>query len=233
MKMKRNRQSRKKNQPISTKTQSEPTKLASRSEERPRHLKPNIIAVGERPEPILAKGGMNAEAKTAQDNDQWWYIERYFIYTNELLERTERRANNLMVANSALIVAYFSILQIISNDVLNSKVVELHFREAILSQIPTLAFLASVISAVSSSLPKVMDAEIPINQGTIAKQTQEFFIGFVRNRPKEAMIHDFLMETHVLTRILDFKSVRVAVSAKLFIIGAVLAPVTIALISYI
>jgi hypothetical protein len=124
-------------------------------------------------------------------------------------------------------------LQIISNDVLNSKVVELHFREAILSQIPTLAFLASVISAVSSSLPKVMDAEIPINQGTIAKQTQEFFIGFVRNRPKEAMIHDFLMETHVLTRILDFKSVRVAVSAKLFIIGAVLAPVTIALISYI
>jgi hypothetical protein len=233
MKMKRNRQTQKKNQSVFTESKNEAEKLATQNRETPRNTEQSVIAVGERPETILTKDCLMAEAETTQENEPWWYIERYFIYTNELLERTERRANNLMVANSALIVAYFSILQIISNDVLNSKVVALHFREAILSQIPTLFLLASVVSAVSSSLPKVMDADIPINQEAIAIKTQEAFIGFVHNRSKETMMNDFLMETHVLTRILAFKSVRVALSAKLFIVGAVIAPFTIALISYI
>lgn len=168
--------------------------------------------------------------------ENWWYFQELFAYTNRLLERIEQRANFLLVSNSLVGAAYFSILSffaderhVIARRIGNSSrtipaTIELSTLTIILLLIPALAILASIIFSLLTVLPVVLRSDIKLNHDFIAGMEPDEYYDFVSDRRPTAMRRDFILEIHILSRIINIKSRRVGRSARSFLAAMVMIP---------
>ena len=149
------------------------------------------------------------------------YVETYFDYTNQLLERAETRANYLLVSDSIFVTAVVAVCSVLTlPDKKGLPGVGLVLG---LAAAPLALFACSVMFAVLAFLPKVFDYTIPINNETVAKLQPEEFRRFVLQRSAHEMLSDYVDETHVLCQILAYRVSYVTRSARLLFAGVVAA----------
>ncbi len=157
-----------------------------------------------------------------------WYIETLFSYTNELMERTQLRCNYLILANSVAAVAFFTLV----NALLADRGKTGHFLSRahvlLLALLPSALFLCSLVAAVIAFLPRIYEHEIELNHEFIAKLSLKQYQRLISEKTDYAKLNDFIEEIHVLSRILNDRTRRVDMSARLFIIAVVTMPIVIA-----
>lgn len=150
-----------------------------------------------------------------------WYVESLFGYTNQLMERMQVRCNYLILANSVAVVTFFTIMNaLLTNrgdaDYLVSP------REALLfALLPAALFLTSLITAVTAFLPRIYEHQIELNHRFIASIPADAYGELVSSKPDCAKLNDFIEEIHVLSRILNDRTKRVDLTARLFICATV------------
>lgn len=157
-----------------------------------------------------------------------WYVDALFTYTNQLMERAQTWCNYLILANSVAGVAFYTIM----NALLSNRGHGPHFLAAAtvlrFALAPSALFLSSIVAAVSAFTPRIYDHKIELNHDFIARMSPEAYQEFVRTKPDEGKLGDFMDEIHVLSRILNDRTRRVAVAARLFVLAATSALIVVA-----
>lgn len=151
---------------------------------------------------------------------RFWYVENLFFYTNELMERTQTRCNYLIFANSVAAVAFSTITNALLSNRGSGHHVLSRSTAILVALLPSAIFLVSLVLAVTAFLPRIYDYKIEINQSFIAKMPLKSYRQLVANKSEDSRLTDFVDEIHVLSRILDDRTKRVDMAARLFI-GAV------------
>lgn len=152
-----------------------------------------------------------------------WYVESLFAYTNQLMERTQVRCNYLILASSVAMVSFFTVL----NALVSNREKGDHYLFSIpdvllVALVPSAVFLASLVVSVTAFLPRIYDSDIEINQGFIASMSVDRYRSLVLRKPDREAVGDFIEEIHVLSRILNDRTRRVDIAARLFIVAVVL-----------
>lgn len=149
-----------------------------------------------------------------------WYVETLFAYVNQLMERTQVRCNYLILANSVAMVSFFTILNALLSNRSEGSHPFLSTAHALAAALgPSALFLASLVSAVTAFLPRIYEYDIELNQEFIASMPVEEYRRFVDEKHEEGAVTDFIEEIHVLSRILNDRTRRVDMAARLFIFG--------------
>jgi len=162
------------------------------------------------------------------DERTLWYVETLFAYINQLMERTQTRCNYMIFSDSVASVALFTVI----SAVLSSRGPKAHLvsRSTViaLALLPAALLLASLAVAVSAFLPRIYDPDIELNHEFIARMTAADYHGFIHAKSAASKLDDYIAEIHVLSRILNDRTARVNLSARLFITALVLIPAAIA-----
>jgi hypothetical protein len=194
------------------------------------------MAAPEGPEEAPVEGGppaltaANPDLGTAVTAEKTlWYVTLLFLYTNELMERVQLRCNYLILADSVAGAALFTVMTTLLSD--RSKGAHLLSRSHVLllALAPAVLFLCSLVAAVMALIPRIYDYDIELNSDFIARMPRDAYFTFVSMKPDRTKLRDFVYEINVLSRILQHRTRRVDISARLFIAGATSMPVVIAL----
>ena len=173
----------------------------------------------------LPPAGHGQEPPLTTPERTLWYVEKLFVYTNQLLDRTQARCNYLIFANSVAAVAFFTTVNaLISNRGLIDRFLSKN-TVVLLPLLPTSIFLCSLVAAVMAFLPKIYRYEIELNQSFIARMSASEYRTFVDNKPDTSKLDDFIDEIHVLSMILNDKNTLVNASARIFLIAICTIPV--------
>jgi Family of unknown function (DUF5706) len=185
------------------------------------------------PDLLGNRGGMPNSVRNPL-TAKYWYIKQLFEYTNKLIDRTEARANYLLVSNSVLAAVYVSLVSFMSNE--NNKIINIISRGplyricgvfsppfstiyTVIVFLPAVAFIVSVWRSVTTILPIILRHEIKLNQSYISKFTPQDYVDFIAARHDNELRSDFVEEIHILSTILQIKTRRVNQAAWIFAFG--------------
>jgi hypothetical protein len=161
----------------------------------------------------------------ATDQRTFWYVETLFFYTNQLMERTQLRCNYLILANSVVAVAFFTIVNALLANRGKAEHLLSHSHALLLVLLPSAMFLCSLVAAVTAFLPRIYESEIELNHEFIARMPLDDYRLLISEKTDYSKLRDFIDEIHVLSRILNDRTRRVDTSARLFIAAVVAMPI--------
>jgi hypothetical protein len=158
------------------------------------------------------------DSRTAEqvNSHRYAYTYELFRYTCFLNEKTESRANYLIVANSIFAATVAALAK--------------DFQVFILTSIVTMTgilliailLLSSIALCISAILPRIFDYHIPINNTVIAAKKPTHFVAEMLSIKESEMVRNFSLEIHVLSRIAGVRFHYVSWAARVFFLMIVL-----------
>jgi hypothetical protein len=204
--------------------QSEQTTAGDHSDSAP------IPACDSRPAVTVAQESTPSQGGRVSEPRTLWYVETLFSYINQLMERMQTRCNYLILANSVAVVAFLTMIGALLADRGRDAHLLGRSHSLLIALLPSALFLGSIVVAVTAFLPRVYANDIELNHEFIATLSREGYRRLVEQKVDRLKLTDFVDEIHVLARILNDRSRRVDLSARLFIAGVTSMTIVVACI---